>query len=587
MCGIAGLINFDGKPVGLDAISSMTTMLKHRGPDDQGFYVRDNVGLGHRRLTIIDPEGGAQPFVDDNGQVILVFNGEIYNYIELRNSLIQLGHRFHTRSDTEVLLHCWLEWGADCVTRLRGMFAFAVVDFASRTCFLARDYFGIKPLCYALSDNGLVFSSELFPLSSRAGYDINLKSLDRYLHLGFIPAPDTVYAGVRKLPPGHYLLLDLDGGHVRLKRYWKMEFMPEYGRRTDDWLEELEETLKESVELHLRADVPCGAFLSGGIDSTVITALMAASSAQTIPTYSIGFDVKEFDETAYATEASHALNTKHRMQCNQTNPFDVVTQQIKYFGEPFADWSSVPTEHLARLSRYDVPVALSGDGGDELFGGYSRYENWLRDPTVTWEKTMLRCMDAEYRYDLWKPEFHHLVDENESERIYNDPLSDRLSTAQARDLECYLPGSVLHKVDITSMMHGLEVRTPFLDIRVAELVSRIPSGESAYVEEDGRWVGKRLLKKFLERRSGVKLSPDFIYRKKMGFTPPVKEILRYDQDTRSRVEEALTGSESKLGGYLNREGITLLFDELNRGGGAEPIWALWVLEHWLQLASVH
>jgi asparagine synthase (glutamine-hydrolysing) len=589
VCGITGRINFTGLPIEKTSIEAMTSALTHRGPDDFGLFLKHNTGLGHRRLKIIDPDGGSQPFISEDQQCAIVFNGVIYNYKELRHNLRKLGHIFKTDSDTEVLLHCWLEWKHKCVDELRGMFAFSIVDFHNRIVFLARDPFGIKPLYYELTSDSLTFASELQPLTLHKDYQLNYEILDEYLYFGFISAPNTIYKGIKKLLPGEHLSIALDGSRSTLTRYWSMRFQPELGRSTDSWLEELEYTIDESVKVHLQSDVPCGAFLSGGIDSTIVSALMKKNYEHSVRTYSIAFEQSELDESIYSRQAANTIGTDHSCAVDRSDPFQAVLNQLHHFGEPFADWSSVPTEHVSRMAKSEVTVVLSGDGGDELFAGYRHYETWMRDPGKDWHKTMLRCMDPEYRLKIWRNEYHNIILNQRTTtnciQYAEDATNDRLSFAQACDLSNYLPNSVLHKVDIASMMHGLEVRTPFLDRSVADLVSRIPSSELAGFDNEGQWVGKRLLKKLLGRPNFPTFTDEFIGRRKQGFTPPVHHILTNNHDVYSLVKNTLTDKNSLIGDFVNPSGISFLFNDLFQGGGAEPIWALWVLENWLQITS--
>ncbi|HZB43708.1 MAG TPA: asparagine synthase (glutamine-hydrolyzing), partial [Pyrinomonadaceae bacterium] len=376
MCGIAGFITPPGAETAghPELLDRMCRVIAHRGPDDQGTAAEGGVALGMRRLSIIDLAGGHQPISGCGGRVSVVFNGEIYNFQELRPELEARGHRFRTHSDTETIVHAYEEWGDDFVTRLRGMFAFALWDEPARTLFIARDRVGKKPLYYTLTPRGtLVFGSELKSLLEHpeVGRDIDYEALDAYLTFGYVPDPLSIFRGVEKLPPGHHLTFA--GGRVSVKQYWDFNFEAAAPRREEEYLEELRALLDEAVRVRLVADVPLGAFLSGGVDSSTVVGLMARNSARPVKTFSIGFNEDSYDELKYARVAARHFRTDHHEFVVTPDICSVVDELAWHFDEPFADSSALPTYMVSKMARDYVKVVLSGDGGDELFAGYTRY----------------------------------------------------------------------------------------------------------------------------------------------------------------------------------------------------------------------
>lgn len=380
MCGIAGVLDWSGATA-VEDVAIMTQALRHRGPDGDGFFHRDGVALGHRRLAIIDLEGGKQPLSNETGSVWITFNGEIYNYKLLRDELIAHGHQFRTQSDTETIVHGYEEWGDDVVCRLRGMFAFAIADFDKNRLFLARDHFGIKPLFYRFCSQRIIFASELAAIQKVQDRATRLRpeSLEWFLRYRYIPGPNTIYRDIQQLAPASRLALDFNGGNRKESRYWKLQFCPQPGPTDAQWLDEFEAVLHESVRAHLVADVPFGVFLSGGIDSTHVARAMRNELSGRLVAFSIGFDEERFSELRYAQEAAKTLGIELYTETITPDIVDLLPRLVAHYGQPYADTSMIPTWYLARLVRRHVPMALSGDGGDEAFAGYDRYPIFLRD----------------------------------------------------------------------------------------------------------------------------------------------------------------------------------------------------------------
>jgi asparagine synthase (glutamine-hydrolysing) len=583
VCGIAG-IYAGGRP--LDApfgaiLQRMTQTLVHRGPDDEGYRIDGPVGLGFRRLSIIDLAGGHQPLSNEDGTVWTIFNGEIYNYRDLSAQLEGKGHVFRTRSDTETIVHAYEEWGPACLERFRGMFAFAIWDRRQQQLFLARDRLGKKPLYYALVDGALVFGSEIKALLEYPGLDrsLDLEAVSDYLSLLYTPAPKTAFRQVRKLPPGHYLLADRNGAHVR--RYWDVSFAP--GARDGNAAQRLADLLHESVALRLRSDVPLGAFLSGGLDSSAVVGLMAGALTSPVITSSIGFPDDAFNELMYARQVAQHFHTEAHEHMVTPDAMQVLGTLIWHYDEPFGDSSAVPTYYVSKLARQHVTVALSGDGGDESFAGYRRYyfdvrENKvrklvpdsLRQPLFGLIGTLYPKADylpqifrgkaflSNLARTPWGAYFHSVSNINEAdkgrllsadaraslgdyetvalfEELYHTADGpDSLSRIQYIDFKTYLPDDILAKVDRASMANSLEVRCPLLDHRLVEYAASLPSHLKLR--------GSRT--KLIFKEAIRDLLPDeIIARKKMGFAVPVGSWLR--KDLRALVAEYVLGTAKR------------------------------------------
>lgn len=619
MCGICGIVwNDRDRPVDPELIDRMTAALAHRGPDGAGIHREPGVALGHRRLSIIDIACGAQPLSNEDGTIWVVFNGEIYNFRDLRRQLESAGHRFRTHSDTEVLVHLYEECGPNLVDRLRGMFAFALWDSKTRTLLLARDRLGKKPLVYREETSGLRFASELKSLLTdpKVSRDIDPAALDEYLTYQYIPPPRTIFRSIRKLPPAHVAIWR--EGKLDIQRYWQPPLLPERTTPSQHDVEALRATLEEAVRIRLVSDVPLGAFLSGGVDSTIIVGLMQRHVGQPARTFSIGFPVREYDESSFAREASRHLKTDHREFHVTPDAVAVAHDLARFYDEPFADSSAIPTYYLAKMTRRHVTVALTGDGGDELFLGYDRYQAvrwaeafdrlprilrrlgtarvWRRLPTPGRQKSKLRraqrllevlnatpearyrqlvsIFSPERRRRLYSPEFARELAGHDSaesiESVYRR-LSGRdfLSRTSFVDLVTYLPGDILTKVDMASMAHGLECRSPMLDQEVVELVLRMPL--------DRKLRGRRT-KVILKEAFADLLPPSIQRRAKMGFGVPLDHWFR--GPLRSLLVQTL-GCDSDRGWFERKEVDRLVSEHLSgRWDHSSRLWALFLLELW-------
>ncbi|MDB5407806.1 MAG: asparagine synthase [Rhodospirillales bacterium] len=570
MCGIAGLMDTRGRrPIDRGRLVKMTDRIAHRGPDGDGFYVAAGIGLGHRRLAIIDVAGGQQPLYNEDGTVVVSFNGEIYNFQELATELTAKGHRFRSHCDTEVIVHAWEEWGERCVDRFRGMFAFAIWDEKSETLFLARDRLGKKPLYYAVLDDGmLLFASELKALlvDPRLPRRLDPTAVEDFFAYGYVPETKSIYRDVAKLAPAHHLTVRRGREIPSPVEYWDLACRQDGPNREEEAREQLVALLQESVKLRLISDVPLGAFLSGGVDSSAVVALMAEGSAQPVNSFSIGFRQAEYDETAYADQVAKQFRTNHFSRTVDADDFDLVGRLAGIYDEPFADASAIPTVRVCALAREHVTVALSGDGGDELFAGYRRYrwhacEERIRGmlpdtirrglfgtlarlyPKADWAPRRFRAkstlrelaadsldgyflnvstLDDSVRDRLYTPRFARELQgyharEQLGRAFEKAPTDDPLMRVLYTDIKTYLPGDILTKVDRASMASSLEVRAPLLDHRFAEWATGLPSGLKLH---DG--IGKYVFKRALEGR----LSHDILYRPKQGFAVPLAAWFR-------------------------------------------------------------
>ena len=570
MCGIAGIFHCGTvKPVDPLRVERMCDVLAHRGPDGSGVWTAPGVGLGHRRLSIIDLAGSPQPMHSPDGRAAIVFNGEIYNFRELRRELEALGATFRTSGDTEVILAAWQQWGVDCLRRLHGMFAFAIYDTAARTLFLARDRLGVKPLFMAhLSDGSLAFASELkgllaHPLLRREADPL---AIEDYLTWGYVPDHRSILKGVEKLPAGNYRLLRHDAPPAAPQRWWDVSFAERRRGSERDLEAELLHHLREAVTSRMTADVPLGAFLSGGVDSSAVVALMAESSREPVRTCSIGFDVSSLDETSYAAKVAGIFGTDHETRVVSADQFDAIDTLAAMFDEPFADASALPTWRVCQLARESVTVALSGDGADEALAGYRRqvfhaHEERIRGilpsamrrkilgpigrlyPKADWAPRPLRAkatllalagdgaegyaralsiVPTEWRGTLYGPDMLRQIGDYRAERPLIDmmvsaPARSGLDRAQYADLKFWLPGDVLTKVDRTSMAVSLEAREPLLDHRLVEFAASLPE-RTRVRGAQGKWLLKKAMRRYL---------PDeILYRPKQGFVTPIAQWLR-------------------------------------------------------------
>jgi len=599
MCGIAGIVDFmSGRPIDPTRLRAMGRAMAHRGPDGEGIHISGSVGFAHRRLAIIDPSGGQQPLVDRQNKVAITYNGEVYNYIEIRR---EIGGDFETECDTEVVLRAWQRWGAEALQKFRGMFAFAVHDPKANKVFLVRDRVGIKPLYYKLSDQGVVFASELTAIAA-VDEDLQLdpESVSLYLRYGYVPAPRTIYRDVFKLEPGHVLSIDIGARHVQTSRYWKVssDIRPVSEAVA---LDELNELLKETVKLYVRSDVPFGALLSGGVDSSLVTALMSEALNGGVRSYSIGFDDQQYSELPYAAEAAERLQTAHHAEIMRPDlSLDHLQRLASRFGEPFSDSSALPTELVSQLASRDVKMVLSGDGGDELFAGYHSYaavERRSRSKAIPFYKAVSRLGGkgrigsfAAARAIEW-PEEHHrqrntfddgmrrqLVGIAPPEDVQDDAPSmaiDPVSWCQKRDIATYLPDDILTKVDRMSMAHSLEVRVPLLDHKLIEFALRLPLALRLR-EERGRFTGKYLLKRAAERF----FTREFLDRPKWGFGIPLQRWL--NGPLQPLVRDFLGPASAEAWNYIDRDVVRRMVDGFYNGHAVTPgqIWTLLSFELW-------
>ncbi|MEX0290850.1 MAG: asparagine synthase (glutamine-hydrolyzing) [Flavobacteriaceae bacterium] len=615
MCGISGKLHFDlDKPVLQNEIHDMTQVIHHRGPDDSGYYLKNNIGLGFRRLSIIDLSTGHQPLSNEDGTVWIVFNGEIYNHLSLRKLLLQKGHTFKTKSDTEAIVHLYEEYGKDCVKFLQGMFAFAIWDENKKKLFCARDRFGIKPFFYFLNEKQFVFGSEIKSLLRvpNVPSDIALPMLDQYLTYGYSSEDGTIYKDIKKLRPAHILEIEADG-KVSISRYWDIQYEPDFTKTEEEWCELLEEKLSEVVASHMMSDVPLGAFLSGGIDSSSVVALMCKHSASPVKTFSIGFKEEEFSELKYAREIAKKYNTEHHEQIVQPESVSMLPKLVDAYDEPFADRSALPTYYVSKFAREFVTVVLSGDGGDELFAGYNKYQkmmnlrkyNVLPDGVGThfWKglhhmipnsfkgkgltyylsrpKTTLPTYQGIWqvieRKRLFKNELwdHLKANPAEASRVQyfkNADPSDFIFKMQKMDMQSYMVDDVLTKVDRASMQNSLEVRVPLLDHEFAELTAKIPSNLKLKGSSK-KYIFKRAMKNYLP--------PSIISHKKQGFGVPLKYWFK--DDLKEYVHDRLVNTNGPLQEYFNKAYITKIVEDHSKGMRDLnlKIWSLIFLDQWL------
>lgn len=633
MCGIAGAAwTSNSVPFDPAVLQRMTNAIAHRGPDDQGRYqspadAGPGAALGHRRLSIIDLGGGHQPLSNEDGSIWIVFNGEIYNYQELQPALRKQGHVFRTSSDTETIVHLYEQYGPDCVRQLRGMFSFAIWDQNKRQLFLARDRLGKKPLVYRQEAHRLLFASELKALLQVPGVprELDRTAVDSYLTYQYVPHPQTILNGYSKLPPAHWALFR--DGELKLERYWQPAYSPppkagEFPSK-DAARRQLRETLTTAVRLRMRSDVPIGAFLSGGIDSTIIAGLMQSLSTRPVKTFSIGFPVAAFDERSYAREAAQHLGTEHHEQVVEPSALQILPKLIWHYDEPFADSSAIPTMYLSEMTRREVTVSLSGDGGDELFGGYQRYqavqvagwtdrlpsfvrgllgaEIWQKFPASVRQNSKRRRLkrllsaialerrrrylkwisifDDERRASLYTPEFQASLGQFDPAEFlfaaYQEcPERDFVTQTTCADVLTYLPCDILTKVDIASMAYSLEARAPFLDHQVVDLAARLP----VEWKIQGRQGKQILIETFAD------LLPKRIQtRSKMGFGVPLDHWFR--NELRPLLADVLLSSQSLGRGFFEPQQVRQLVDEHTRGtwDHSYRLWSLLVLELWQQM----
>jgi asparagine synthase (glutamine-hydrolysing) len=622
MCGIAGIFHIEtAKPVDPERVRQMTNAIAHRGPDGSGVWTAPGVGLGHRRLSIIDLGGGAQPMLSDDARIAVSFNGEIYNFLELRRELEEAGFAFKTNSDTEVILHGWRHWGVECLSRFHGMFVFALYDAKERQLLLARDRLGVKPLHYAsLPDGSVIFGSELKALLAHPATrrEADITALDDYLAFGYVPDHNCLLRGIKKLPAGHYMLLQQGKPLPAPTEYWDIDFSARVKGSEAELEEELLRLMKQAVASRMVADVPLGAFLSGGVDSSSVVALMAELSKQPVKTCSIGFDVGALDESEYAAKIAKRFYTDHCSRKVGSNDFELIDTLAYHFDEPFADASALPTYRVCQLAREQVTVALSGDGADEAMAGYRRHvfhhnEERVRGmipsgirgpllgtlgrlyPKADWAPRPFRAKTTllslarsgaqgyaeavgvtgpDQRHFLYssraKAALGDYRSENHMHRLMeNAPARSGLDQAQYADMKMWLPGDILTKLDRTSMAVGLEAREPLLDHRLMEFAASLP--ENMRVR---RGQGKFLMKQTMERY----LPKDILYRPKMGFVTPVASWLRVPlAETARSIASSKTLAQLD---WLDARAMTKVADDhiSGRSDNGRLLWQLIMLE---------
>ena len=622
MCGIAGILTSDvGPPIARSELKAMGDAISHRGPDAEGFWSAPGIGLVHRRLSIIDLADGIQPMANEDDSIQVVFNGEIYNFQELQRRLKQQGHRFRTSSDTEVLVHLYEQHGEALVDHLRGMFAFAIWDAKKRRLLLARDRVGLKPLYYYRDAKQLVFGSEIKAILACPGLKLEIDpyAVEDYLTYGFIPGERSIFRNIRKLLPGHILSIDPQRKDAEPKQYWKLNVCEDNSRSLEEWLEALNVKFAETVDAHRIADVPIGAFLSGGIDSSAVVAQLASSGEQ-LQTFSIGFNEAGFSELPYARAVAQRYGTKHVEEIVTPAAVKSLDDLVKYYDEPFADSSAVPTMHVSRLASQSVKVVLSGDGGDEAFGGYARYAHdvkearlralipsflrhslvkhaarfwpradWLPralrakstltnlslEPANAYANTMSLCRQP-LRQQLLSPHLRRMLTGYRPEQIIERSYpggTDALSAMTQCDTAVVLPDDFLTKVDRASMSVGLEVRPPLVDHEFLELAASIPS---QWKIRDGqtKWIFKQLV--------ADRMPDGLLNRPKQGFEIPIDQWLR--TSLRDQVEELVLSPGSRISEFIDQTTAAGLYRAHLRKTGrhGNVLWSLLILGRWLE-----
>ncbi len=621
MCGICGKINLNNEPIDEALLRKMTSCLSHRGPDDEGLYIKGNVSLGHRRLSIIDLSQFAhQPMSNEDGTIWIVYNGEIYNFLELRDVLIKKGHTFRSRSDTETIIHLYEEYGPECLVYLKGMFAFALWDVKKQLLFLARDRIGKKPLYYWHSPNTFVFVSEIKSILQDDNFQRkpDYTAIHHYLTYQYVPSPWTAFEGIKKLPAAHYLVLK--NGNIEVKRYWKLSYLPKHTIKEKDLKAEIIERLKEAVRIRLISDVPLGAFLSGGIDSSTVVALMSGIMKEPVKTFSIGFKEEKYNELGYARMIAEKFRTDHTEFIVEPKAVEILDKLVWHYNEPFADSSAIPTYYVSKLAREHVTVILNGDGGDENFAGYGRYKanqvsgfmhsfvplplarlvyplvrliphgkdpdnffwrlkRFLQEYTNTPELRNAQWLchfTTEMKEDIYTDDFLcRFANTDSFELILNrcgeaeaDSFLDRVLYA---DVMMYLPDDLLVKVDVASMANSLEARSPFLDHEFMEFAAGIPAEMKL----------KGLTTKYILKEALRNILPDeVLFREKMGFGVPIDYWFR--NELKGMVYDTLLSEKAVSRGYFKKESIKKILDEhvSEKWNWHNHIWNLLMLELW-------
>ena len=625
MCGVVGILGDLNQEPDQDLLAQMNDALYHRGPDGAGYYQADGVGFGHRRLSIIDLAGGHQPMSCDDNMVTITYNGEVYNFLDLREELEALGYIFKTQSDTEVILNAYHAWGKNSVKRLRGMFVFAVHDRRSDEVFIVRDRLGIKPLFYAQpTPDTFIFASEIKSLLLHPDFkkDLRDRSVEEYFALGYIPEPHTIYQNMMKLDAGHHMVIDLKTKKFEITQYWDIKFTGDYTGTYEEAVEELKHRTKEAIRIRMIADVKLGAFLSGGVDSSAVVADISDISAEPVITCSIGFDDPDYDESKYADWVAKEYKTDHHKKTVHSNDFDLIDRLMDYYDEPFADSSALPTFRVCELARENVKAALSGDGADENLAGYRRYKLHMMEekmrsffpkaprkvifgflgkiyPKLDWAPRFLRAkttfqgvartatesyfhgvsiFKGEMRNHLFKESFKDRLENYNALEIFerhakNAKTDDALSLVQYLDIKTYMLGDILTKVDRASMANSLEVRVPLIDHELMQWCASLPSH---FKLECG--VGKKIFKKSLEGR----ISNDILYRNKMGFSLPIAAWFR--GDLKQKVKEDILSDQMLNSGYFNPDYLRRLVKDHQSGlrDYSAPLWTLMIFSRFMK-----
>jgi asparagine synthase (glutamine-hydrolysing) len=625
MCGIVGIFDVNGTAeIDRDLLSRMNESQFHRGPNEGGLHVEPGLGFGHRRLSIIDLSSGQQPMHSSDQNVVLTYNGEVYNFLELRQELEALGYTFKTHCDTEVILYGWQAWGEACVDRLRGMFAFAIWDRAKQTLFLARDRLGVKPLYYALLANGhFIFGSELKALKQHhlLPKAIDPTAIEDFFGFGYIPDPKTIYSGVYKLESGYCLSIRKGQENWQPRQYWDVLFQTSTGGDEREIGAELIERLREAVKIRMMADVPLGAFLSGGVDSSAVVAMMAELSADPVNTCAISFGDPKFNESQYAAQIAERYHTSHRVEQVESNDFSLIDQLTQLYDEPYADSSALPTYRVCEMAKKQVTVVLSGDGGDENLAGYRRhrwhtYEERMRSilpdalrmplfstlgnlyPKLDWAPKFLRAKTTfeSIGRDSMAGYFHGIsvMSDTMRKQLFSDSLKSQLQGYQAievfrrysdqvpdhplsmiqyLDLKTYLPGDILTKVDRASMAHALEVRVPLLDYKLVEWIATLPPELKLHGGE-GKYIFKKALEPYVPE--------NILYRPKMGFSIPLSSWFR--GPLKQQVKDSLLGNTLRSTGWFNEAFLQQMVSQHQAGQRdySAQIWALMMFESFLR-----
>lgn len=627
MCGIAGIFRVDSQlKVDPQLLATMNDRQIHRGPDAGDYFFDPGVGLAHRRLSIIDLAGSPQPMLSANKQACVVFNGEIYNFKQLQQELSAKGYQFNSHGDTETILNAWLEWGEECVHKLRGMFAFAIWDRKQECLFIARDRLGIKPFFYSLLNTGeFVFGSELKVLTQHPEFNATIRHtcVEDYFTFGYVPEPYTIYQHAFKLEPGHTLTIKRNMQSLpQPQQYWDVPLHFEQQAVNDNTEQQLIEKMREAVGIRMVADVPLGAFLSGGVDSSGVVAMMSQLQAEPVNTCAIGFDVAAFNETEFAQQVADRYQTNHRMEVVSQDDFDLIDRLAGLYDEPYADSSAIPTYRVCQLARKHVTVALSGDGGDELFAGYRRYNMHMHEerirgllplglrkplfqplgrfyPKMDWAPRMFRAkttfqsmaMDtvqgyhnslsilrADERQQLFSSSFQQQLDGYNSLQVfrkYGEKAQhlDPLKITQYIDMKTYLVGDILTKVDRASMAHSLEVRVPLIDHKFVEWGFTLPSAANL-----SAGVGKKLFKKSLQ----AYLPNDVLYRDKMGFAVPLAKWFR--GPLKQRLYDGVLSQKMLQSGYFDEKRLHKLVDDHLKGvrDNSASLWSLMMFEAFMR-----